>query len=435
VIPARRVRVLPDSPRGNDSFAFVCHPYHRGGVTRWMVDAAVEWARRGGRSYFVCPRPGYPFLSAGSQPPVMNLVDEEDPRRTVTRVSDVVGVRYELGTERYRASVILGLIRSSVPSGSALVLSDEPAVWRAASALAADYPVVGVLHADDEHYYGLAEAYGSRLSALVGVSARIVAQARRRLRLEPARVHRIPCGIRLPEPAVRSTNGDAARLIWVGRIEERQKRVSDLPAILRAICQLQTEATLDIVGDGPDIRRLHAAVTTAGVSSAVRWHGWRSAREVRERLANTDVLLLPSNFEGMPVAVMEALAAGCGVVASSVSGLEDYATHSLAASCFRTHTVGDVAGAAVAALELMAVPVRQRLRSARALAESEFSIERCLDHYAELPVDLTHARAVPRRSLAWSRIAAAASLPVSVLRQARVSLGGITSRRSQGNFA
>jgi glycosyltransferase involved in cell wall biosynthesis len=55
----------------------------------------------------------------------------------------------------------------------------------------------------------------------------------------------------------------------------------------------------------------------------VRLLGWQSAEEIWTLLRESDVLLLPSNFEGMPVVVMEALSAGCAVVASRVSGIED----------------------------------------------------------------------------------------------------------------
>lgn len=48
--------------KGTDDLAFVCHPSQRGGVTRWMVDAAVEWQRRTGSGVaaIYLPSPAFP---------------------------------------------------------------------------------------------------------------------------------------------------------------------------------------------------------------------------------------------------------------------------------------------------------------------------------------------------------------------------------------
>jgi hypothetical protein len=147
-------------------------------------------------------------------------------------------------------------------------------------------------------------------------------------------------------------------------------------------------------------------------------------------MANADVLLLPSNFEGMPVAVMEALAAGCGVVATSVSGLEDYAAHPLTAHCYRTYPVGDVDGAVRAVGELLAADPELRSSSARALAESEFSIERCVARYAALPLEPLGRVEGSRPWPAWGRLTGLASLPIAALRRARLWWSGVMPQTS-----
>jgi glycosyltransferase involved in cell wall biosynthesis len=359
---------------------------------------------------------------------LLTVLDAADPDRRVCRVTTGVGTSYELGTDRYRASVILELLRRDVPVGATLVLSDEPAVWRASHAAANRYRAIGVLHADDEHYYRLAVRYGDAAAALVGVSRRIVRTAGERLgSLE--RLHHIPCGIALGAAPTRTAGGRPARLIWAGRIEQRPKRVLDLPQILLRVRALGYDATLDIVGDGPDAASVREAVRAARVEQHVQWHGWRTADEVRAALRNADVLVLPSDTEGMPIVVMEALASGCGVVVSAVGGLEDYVGHSLGAGCYRTHPVGDLHAAATAIATLLALPPMQRATSARALAEAEFSIERCVDRYTEVVRRTAPTSAVRREPRAWARLAALTSLPVSSLRRLRLWWGGVRSRR------
>ena len=412
--------MTPDSgSSGGHAIAFVVQPYHRGGVTRWMVDAAVEWARRGDRVWFVCPSPQRPFRSAGTQPPLLTVLDAADPEGRIRRATVPVGAHYELGTEQYRASVMLDLLHRHVPEGATVVLSDEAAVWRAGEAVADRYRVVGVLHADDEHYYRLAARYGDELSALVGVSERIGRHASERLGWPLERLARIPCGIPIPPRGAHMRRPGTARLIWVGRIEQRQKRALDLPALLLRVRQLGFDATLDIVGDGPDALPLREAVRTSGVEAHVQWHGWRKTTEVVDLLNRADVLLLPSNFEGMPIAVMEALASGCGVVATAVSGLEDYTEHPLAAQCYHTYPVGDLDTAAAEIVELLRVPPAEREMRARRFAEQEFSIERCIDRYANLPLGTLRGDISGRAPGARAGLAALASLPVSTVRRVR----------------
>lgn len=73
-----------------------------------------------------------------------------------------------------------------------------------------------------------------------------------------------------------------------------------------------------IAGDGPERARLEAEAEALGVAERVRFLGRRE--DVPELLAACDVFVLPSLFEGLPVSVLEAMAAGRPVVATSVPG-------------------------------------------------------------------------------------------------------------------
>jgi glycosyltransferase involved in cell wall biosynthesis len=331
----------------------------------------------------------------------------------------MVGAAYELGTESYRAKVLKSLVREHVPTRSRILLSDDPSVWRAGSDLAGDYSVIGVLHADDDHYYNLAERYGSTFAALVCVSSRVHDRLIQRRRVPADRVFRIPCGIPIPSPRLHSNGAKRPRLIWVGRIEESQKRVSDLPRILHALRTSGVSATLDIVGDGPDLAALRRAFDEPELREAVSWRGWCDAPTVHSLMARSDILILPSNFEGMPIAVMEALAMGCGVVATRVSGVEDYARHAYAKACYRTFTIGDIDAATLGVMDLLRVPAATRASDARRLAEAEFAIERCVRRYRSVPAcpcPVQRFRAARRWQLPF---AAFAAFPLALARSMR----------------
>lgn len=83
------------------------------------------------------------------------------------------------------------------------------------------------------------------------------------------------------------------------------------------------------VGDGPDRRELAQQVARAGIGDRVHFRGRLTQEEVREALAGADVLTAPSvptrsgRREGIPVALMEAMASGVPVVASRISGIPE----------------------------------------------------------------------------------------------------------------
>lgn len=396
-----------------------------------MIDAAGEMARRGHRSHFVAPRPKRPFLNAGGQPLVLDLLATADPAGRVVREPVEVGVAFELGTAAYRASVLLGALRQAFPRGTAIIPSDDAASWAAACAGGADYPVIGVLHADDEHYYRLAERHQNQVAAFVCVSARVEDTLRRRVSTAGVPVKRIACGIPLGDPVpVSSAPGSGVRLAWAGRIEERQKRVSDLARILSRLVADDVDASLEILGDGPDRPALEAAFVASRVSERVAWTGWIPGTRVRDHMARADVLLLPSNFEGMPVAAMEALAGGCGVVASDRSGLEEFADHAEAGHALRTFRVGDIDQAVRAVRDLLAIDAMARARAARALAVAEFSIQTCVSRYEDLASALVRRRHSVATVPAWARAAWVTSFPIAVVRRGRVWASRLLGARS-----
>lgn len=386
-----------------------------------MIDAATEASRRGHHTFFVAPRPRRAFVSAGEQPPVLDVLAMADADQRVVRVSVDVGGRFEFGTFPYRASVLRTALRRLVPHGTMIIPSDDAASWAASCSAGANYPVIGVLHADDDHYYALAEQFQRHVAAFVCVSARIEGKLRRRLGTLDVPVRRIPCGIPLGSPAP-TTEGSPSngRLVWAGRIEERQKRVSDLPAILAKLLAEDVDASLELIGDGPDRRALEDGFASRGLSERVRWTGWLSDLGVRQRMGQASVFLLPSNFEGMPVAAMEALAMGCGVAASQASGLEELVSCVEARDCLRTFPVGDVNGAVVAVRSLLLIDPASRAGAARALAAAEFSIERCLSRYEELEPLVERDRGAIVVSPTQGQLAGLISFPISAIRQARV---------------
>ncbi len=363
------------------SIAFLCHPYHRGGVTRWMADAAIAYAKKCMDVYFITVAPVKEFFNAKGRETLLQLLAKEP--NNVKAITAKAGYEFEFGTPQYRAYVYKQLL-VQLPAGTSIILSDDQAVWAAATALHRSYPIVGVMHADEAHYYKLAEQYYHSVAVLACVSNRVHTTVQKKVpAFNPAHIFTIPCGINLP-PANSDiiTHGDVLQLAYVGRVSIYQKRATDLAKIASSLAKQGIRFHLSIIGDGDAKAPLEATVQANGLQEHVTFHGWLTQQEVARHLSQTDLLLLTSDFEGTPIAMMEALAAGCGMVGTRVSGIEDYELHPLAADCLGVYETGDIAEAVNRINKLAAVPYATRRHSARLLAEAEFSMDVCLEKYS-----------------------------------------------------
>jgi glycosyltransferase involved in cell wall biosynthesis len=114
-------------------------------------------------------------------------------------------------------------------------------------------------------------------------------------------------------------------LIVVARVEP----VKDQETLLRALVLLKEQnihANLLIVGDGSERQRLEAALPQMGLDpERVRFLGFR--KDIPDLLHASDIFVLSSLQEGLPLAVLEAMGQGLPVVATSVGGVPELISH------------------------------------------------------------------------------------------------------------
>lgn len=130
----------------------------------------------------------------------------------------------------------------------------------------------------------------------------------------------VHCGV-VPARYDRPKEGsDGTRFLFVGRLTPVKGVRLLLEAFGKAAAQ-RDDITLDIIGDGED--RAHLEALAAPFGARVRFLGYRSQEEVAAALARADALVLPSFAEGLPVVLMEALAAATPVICSQVAGVAE----------------------------------------------------------------------------------------------------------------
>lgn len=227
--------------------------------------------------------------------------------------------------------------------------------------------------------YAAARSIRHHVHATVGVSPRIRADLVAGTGFDPDWIVTIPNGTRLPPAPDRIAPGSGLRLLSVGRIEDQSKGILWLPRIL---AETPEHVILTVGGDGPDLARLKTACAPLG--RRVVFRGAVAPDHVAALFAAHDVFVMPSRYEGFPLTLVEAMAAGCVPVASRLRGITDAAVDDGENGClFR---VGDTAEAAGMITRLARDPSLVADMSARASrsARQRFGIEAMADSYRNL---------------------------------------------------
>jgi glycosyltransferase involved in cell wall biosynthesis len=181
-------------------------------------------------------------------------------------------------------------------------------------------------------------------------------------------------------------------LIFVGRLQHIQKGILWLPDILKACRNRGVDAGLTVVGDGPDAAGLEREFSDHGLAGQVRRLKGLSPEQVYTQLLNAHILLMPSQYEGLPIALLESQACGCVPIVSLLPGITDtVVTHGETGMLV---DVGDVAGIADAIVTLHRDPALWSRMSAagRERIAAEFSVQRMGDSYLHLIGEVMQGR-------------------------------------------
>lgn len=111
-------------------------------------------------------------------------------------------------------------------------------------------------------------------------------------------------------------------ILYAGRLRTRKA----VAVLLEAVARLRRDEPgvgLVLVGDGEQRTALRDQAERLGIAGAVRFVGAVPRSEMARRLADADLFCLPSLYEGLPLAILEAMAAGLPVVATAVAGIPE----------------------------------------------------------------------------------------------------------------
>lgn len=163
-------------------------------------------------------------------------------------------------------------------------------------------------------------------------------------------------------------------ILFVGWIEDF-KGTFELLEVFENLVNEGLDIKLRLVGDGSAKERLQKIVYSGDLTSRVKFDGWCEEKELRDILGSADIFVLPSWSEGLPNAMIEALAAGLAVIVTKVGVIPDFLTNYRHALLIQ---VKDVNGLQCGIRNLVTdESLRYTLaQNGRKLAKEHFSVER-----------------------------------------------------------
>lgn len=187
-------------------------------------------------------------------------------------------------------------------------------------------PRILILHNSTLATYRGARAVRDYVNTTVAISPRIEQDLVTRYGFEQDKLRFIPHGIDTAPYSNRPLRDCAtgpARILSHGRIV-KDKGVYWLPEILSYLARMSNDWECTISGDGPDLAGLKQRLAEQGLLDRARFTGWVASELVPELMSQHDIFLFPTQFEGYPIALIEAMAGGCVPVASRLPGITDW---------------------------------------------------------------------------------------------------------------
>ena len=261
-----------------------------------------------------------------------SVVTQPGPDQTLMKVLESGGVDVRAGLWRphhlpeERARLLAEWVRKR--DVDVYVISTSPDVgWLALPLLEPDIVTISVAHNDNNAYYDPLRHYHPFIDTAVAVSAEI----QRKLvagGTPSERVRQIPYGV---EPLSESEIEDRCirprdsvqplKIVYVGRVVQEQKRVLEFVPLAANLKSRGVAFQLHIIGDGDEREQLSRTFAASDAAECIKFWGWQTTEVVKDLLRRMDVFLLMSDYEGLPVALLEAMGHGLApVVSRTASG-------------------------------------------------------------------------------------------------------------------
>ncbi|MST93997.1 MAG: glycosyltransferase [Pedosphaera sp.] len=182
----------------------------------------------------------------------------------------------------------------------------------------------GIVHADLPSVYDSLRRYAPVLDAMAVVSQLIREKVHALPEFARVAVPYLPLGVPMPAQLPPRVFTGPLRVLYLGRLAREQKRVHLFPQILADLRRSGVPFHWTIAGEGPEGGWLRGNLGSGGPGQTVTFRGPVAFADVPELMSEHDVFLLASDYEGLPLTMLEAMGSGVVPVVSDLpSGVRD----------------------------------------------------------------------------------------------------------------
>ncbi len=197
------------------------------------------------------------------------------------------------------------------------------------------------------------------------------------------KVHVVRCALDLTEFKRTEGQGLAGRLVCVGRLCADKGQLLLVHALHRLVGRgVQVEVVF--AGDGPLRGEIERLARVLGLERLIRITGWISGKQVQAELQQARAMVLPSFAEGLPVVIMEAMAAGRPVLSTFVAGIPELVADQDTGWLFPSGDVDQLSCVIEEAVQTDPVRLRVMGQRGRARVEEMHDVRREARHLATL---------------------------------------------------
>ncbi len=136
------------------------------------------------------------------------------------------------------------------------------------------------------------------------------------------KIHVVRCGLSMDEVGEGTPAPNDKALVCVGRLCEAKAQVLLMDAVAR-VRETHPDMRLTLIGDGDTRPAIEAKIAQHGLQDQVILAGWKANTEVRQTIADSRALVLPSLAEGLPIVIMESFALMRPVLSTRITGIPE----------------------------------------------------------------------------------------------------------------
>lgn len=140
--------------------------------------------------------------------------------------------------------------------------------------------------------------------------------------LDPARVIVLPNPVKIPAQVPDRTGSKTVHFVFLGRVGQRKGSFDLIEAFARLPVDCRNKAQITLAGDG-ELKKAQTLIEKLNLTAAVKLSGWIDARQRNHLLQSASIFILPSYNEGLPMAILEAMAWGLPVISTPVGGIPE----------------------------------------------------------------------------------------------------------------